>query len=94
MRAKPKICSLYKELYEYQESNYIFNLIIITLITKFSNLNDWLSITIRNKRKGMPITRAGKKIMLITRLIYYCFFYVEVIQHHSSQLNTMSRLHG
>ena len=61
MRAKPKMCSLYKELYEYQESNYIFNLIIITLITKFSNLNDWLSITIRNKRKGMHITRAGKK---------------------------------
>ena len=73
MREKPKICSLYKELYEYQESNYIFNLIIITLITKFSNLNDWLSITIRNKRKGMHITRAGKKIMLITRLLYYCF---------------------
>ena len=41
----------------------------------------------------MHITQAGKK-NVNNEAIYLFIFYVEVIQHHSSQLNTMSRLQG
>ena len=41
----------------------------------------------------MNITQEGKK-NVNNEAIYLFIFYVEVIQHHSSQLNKMSRLQG
>ena len=43
----------------------------------------------------MHITQAGKKKVNNEAIYLFIYlFYVEVIQHHSSQLNTMSRLQG
>ena len=66
-------------------SNHNYNKIFLIWTVGFQ-------LQLEIKEQGCSLHKQEKNVN--NEAIYLFIFYVEVIQHHSSQLNTMSRLQG